>query len=145
MFLILVSFLFLSKKKGIQKKCIQEPRKSQIFFYKKSITVFNHVTVLLFGLSHRSCRLPKKCQETQAESLDLKLAEVRSSCNEVRIDLERHWSRQAQEPLPLMAGVQIHAMLKSWCVDMTFSALFFFLGGEYEYVYIYIVYIYNII
>jgi len=102
-FLILVllcSFI----QKGIQKKCIQEPRKSQIFVSIRKI-LFNHVTaVLLFGLSHRSCRLPKEWQETQAESLDLKLAEVRSSCNEVRIDLERHWSRQAQEPLPLMAG-----------------------------------------
>jgi len=39
----------------------------------------------------------EKLQESHAESLDLKLAEVRSSCNEVRIDLERHWSRQAQE------------------------------------------------
>eukprot|EP00434_Breviolum_minutum_P044900 symbB.v1.2.040159.t1/scaffold7037.1/size13684/1 len=39
----------------------------------------------------------EKLQETQAESLDLKLAEVRSSCNEVRIDLERHWRSRAQE------------------------------------------------
>lgn len=77
------------------------PKKVSIFcFYKKRIIQSGHVTaVLLFGLSHRSCRLPKEWQETQAESLDLKLAEVRSSCNEVRIDLERHWSRQAQEPL----------------------------------------------
>ena len=30
-------FCSFQKKKGIQKKCIQEPRKSQIFFYKKNL------------------------------------------------------------------------------------------------------------
>ena len=43
-------------------------------------------------------------QESQAECFDVKLAEVRSCCEESRLDLERHWNRQAQEPTaPILA------------------------------------------
>ena len=40
-------------------------------------------------------------QESQAECWDVKLAEVRSCCEESRLDLERQWHRQAQEPHPV--------------------------------------------
>ncbi|CAL1166102.1 unnamed protein product [Cladocopium goreaui] len=39
----------------------------------------------------------EKLEESQAECFDVKLAEVRSCCEESRLDLERHWNRQAQE------------------------------------------------
>eukprot|EP00435_Cladocopium_sp_Y103_P033125 s2276_g8.t1 len=39
----------------------------------------------------------EKLEESHAECLDVKLAEVRSCCEESCLDLERQWTRQAQE------------------------------------------------
>ena len=134
MFLIFVSFLFLPKKQ-VSKKNVS-----------KKVTHFFPTRKVSFNLPHRPVvwiessfvAVSKNTwQESHAESLDLKLAEVRSSCNEVRIDLERHWSRQAQEPKK-MAGVECMLCWNHGFFDITCNVVQFLIFGNMYIMYIYI-------
>lgn len=126
-------FIFVPSKK-VSPKNVPKNHESQTFFSIRKVS-FNQVTaVLLFGLSHRSCRL------VPARRLKPKVwisSSRRSAPPATRCALT--WSvTGVVKPRSRYDGrCSMHAMLKSWCVDMTCSAVFVLLGG-YEYIYIYI-------